>query len=220
MAAKKLTNSDKHVVVDAERQQGKNKNKSIASKATPIPNISYSVVHAIRGRIRFRIPRLAKDSEYANKLQRLIESDARITNVRINPAAASIAIAYQPGVISGEKMRSHLVNLIQTAPNIALPAPVTAKTIAKAILDAVINFIDGTRNINKARTAIKHQEVKPNIWERILGSAKAVIKGLKSAIVFILPNQQWRSQSSKKKLGLQPLAPPPMAGSKHRLALP
>ncbi|BAY11386.1 HMA2 domain-containing protein [Calothrix sp. NIES-2098] len=193
MASKKLSNSHERVLVNVERQQGKNTNKSLASTATPIPNISYSVVHAIPGRIRFRIPRLAKDSEYANKLQRLIESDARITNVRINFSAASIVINYQPKVISGEQMRSHLVNLIQTAPNIAIPAPVTAKTIAKAIFDALINLIDGTRNINKARTAIQHKEVKTDIWERILASAKSVIKGLKSAIVFILPNKQWRS---------------------------
>jgi Heavy metal associated domain 2 len=220
MASRKLTNSDKNAVVDAQRQQGKNTTKSVASKATPMPNISYSVVHAIPGRIRFRIPRLAKDSEYANKLKQLIESDAKTTNVRINLSAASIVINYQPGVISGDQMRSHLVNLIQTAPNIALPAPVTAKTIARAIFDALINLIDGTRNINKARTAIKHQEVKTDIWERILGSAKTVIQGLKSAILFILPNKQWRSQSSKKKLGLQSLAPPAVGGGKHRLALP
>ncbi len=210
MAAKKLTNSEKNVV-DADGQQ---------PKTTSPQKISYSVAHAIRGRIRFRIPRLAKDSEYANKLQRLVESDARTTNVRINPAAASIVIHYEPGLISGEQMRSHLVNLIQTAPNVVLPAPVTAKTVARAIFDALLNLIDGTRNINKARTAIKHKEVKTDTWERILGSTKTAIKGLKSAIMFILPNKQWRSQTSKKKLGLQSLAPPATDRGKHRLALP
>ncbi|OUL21918.1 hypothetical protein BV378_25815 [Nostoc sp. RF31YmG] len=220
MVSKKLTNSDKHVGVDAERQQRKNTTKSVVSKATPIQNISYSVVHAIPGRIRFRIPRLAKDSDYGNKLQRLIESDARTTNVRINSSAASIVIHYQAGVISAEHMRSHLVNLIQTAPNIALPAPVTAKTIARAIFDALLNLIDSTRNINKARTAIQHREVKTDTWERVLSSAKTLIKGLKSTIMFILPNKQWRSQTTKKKLGLQPLAPPAVGRGKHRLALP
>ena len=103
-------------------------------------------------------------------------------------------------------MRSHLVNLIQTAPNIVLPAPVTAKTIARAIFDALINLIDGTRNINKARTAIKYREVRTNNWERVLRSVKTLIKRLKSAIMFILPNKQWRSQSSSKDVGLERLA--------------
>lgn len=192
--------------------------QKIANKTSLPQKISYSVVHAIPGRIRFRIPRLAKDSEYANKLKRLIESDARTTNVRINSSAASIAINYQPGVISDHQMRSHLVNLIQTAPNIAIPAPVTAKSVAQAIFDALINLIDSTRNINKARTAIQHKEVKTDIWERVLSGTKTAIKGLKSAIMFILPNK--RSQTSKKKLGLPSLAPPSVGGGKHRLALP
>ncbi|OUL17890.1 hypothetical protein BV372_34440 [Nostoc sp. T09] len=219
MASRNITNFDKNAVIEGHRPQRQKPTKSVANKTAPLPNISYTVVHAIPGRIRFRIPRLAKDSEYANKLQRLIESDARTTNVRINSSAASIVIHYQPGVISGDQMRSHLVNLIQTAPNIAIPAPVTAKTIARAIFDALLNLIDSTRNINRARTAIQHREVKTDTWERVLSSAKALIKGLKSTIMFILPNKQWRSQTSKKKLG-QPLAPPAIAVDKHRLALP
>ncbi len=158
--------------------------------------ISYSVAHAIPGRIRFRIPRLLKDSEYANKLKQVIESDSRTTNVRVNPSAASIVINYQPGVISDEQMRSHLVNLIQTAPNIALPKPVTAKTILGSIFDGIINLIDGTRNINKARTAIKHKPLRTDPWERFLSTTENMVKGLKSAIMFILPNKRLRSQSA------------------------
>ncbi|MEA5627955.1 HMA2 domain-containing protein [Nostoc sp. UHCC 0251] len=206
MTAKKLTNYEKTVVNDPHQQQSKKATKSVASKTTPPQYISYSVAHAIAGRIRFRIPLLAKDSEYADKLQRLIESDPKTTNVRINSSAASIVIHYQLGVVSDQQMRSHLVNLIQSAPNVAMPAPVTAKSVARAIFDALINLIDGTRNINKARTAIKHRQVRTNSWERVLSSAKTLIKGLKSAILFILPNKQWRSQSSSKDVGLERLA--------------
>ncbi|QIR37087.1 hypothetical protein HCG51_10325 [Tolypothrix sp. PCC 7910] len=199
-------------------QQLNKKINRVPNKTAQNQHISYTIIHAIPGRIRFRIPQIARDSEYANKLKRLIESDTIATNVRINPAAASIVINYQPGVISDNQMRLHLVNLIQTAPNITLPAPVTAKSVAKAIFDALINLIDGTRNINKARTAIQHKEVKTDIWERLLSGTKTAIQGLKSTIMFILPNK--RSQSGKKKLGLQSLPSPAVGVDKRRLALP
>jgi hypothetical protein len=189
MAVKKLTDSEKNVVVNGREQQ----HKIIQPEKIP-----YSVAHAIPGRIRFRISRLAKDSEYAKKLQRLVESDARTTNVRINPAAASIVIEYQSKLVSGAQMRSHLIDLIQTAPSVVLPSPVTIRSIAKTLFDAVLNLIDGTRNLNKARTAIKHKEVKTNTWERLLSSTKTIVKGLKSAIMFILPNKQLRLSSNPK----------------------
>jgi hypothetical protein len=205
MATNKRAHPDKNATLPQHTQQPKKTTKSVANKTESLPKISYSVVHAIPGRVRFRIPRLAKDSEYAHKLQQVIESDSRTTNVRINSSAASIVINYQLGVVSDAKMRSHLVNLIQTAPNITLPAPATAKSIAKAIFDAVLNLIDSTRNINKARTAIVHKELKTDTWERVLSSVKTLVKGLKSAIMFLLPNKQWRSQNSNGKVGLQSL---------------
>lgn len=204
MSYKKRSNANPHSTSNLHRQQSQKTTKSVVNK-TPAPEkISYSVAHAIAGRIRFRIPRLAVDSEYADKLKRVIEADSRITNVRINQTAACIVINYQPSIISDEQMRSHLVDLIQIAPTIVLPTPVTAKSIAKAIFDAVLNLIDSTRNINQAHNAIAHGEFRTNTWERVLSGTKTAIKGIKSAIMFVLPNKQWRSQNSKNKFGLQP----------------
>lgn len=59
-------------------------------------SVTYHVVHAIRGRIRFRVPRLRHDSDYAVRLQTLTEADDWVTDVRINRTAASIAITYHP----------------------------------------------------------------------------------------------------------------------------
>lgn len=202
MTSSKRSNSDKSAILNRHRQP--KKTISVANKTAPQQKISYSVAHAIPGRIRFRIPRLLKDSEYADKLKLVIESDSKTTNVRVNPQAASIVINYQPGVISDEQMRSHLVNLIQTAPNIVLPTQATTKSIVGVIFDALINLIESTRNINKARNAIIYKRFRTDAWERILSTTKTVIKGLKSATMFILPNKQ--RQLQRQSVGLQPLA--------------
>ncbi|MBE9007783.1 hypothetical protein IQ259_22645 [Fortiea sp. LEGE XX443] len=181
--------------VNVHGQTGKT-SKHVTSQQAPSQQISYSVAHAIAGRIRFRIPRLSKDSEYANKLKLAIESKIKNAKVRINPTASSVVIHYPTGLMSDEQMRSHLVNLIQTAPNIALPTKVSTKTIVGSIFDAWINLMDGLRNLNKARTAIQHQQVRRDPWERLLSFGESMIKGLKSTIVFILPNKRWQSQSA------------------------
>jgi hypothetical protein len=202
MTSRKRSNCDKSAILNLHRQP-KKITSSVVNKTAPSQKISYSVAHAIPGRIRFRIPRLVKDSEYANKLKLVIESDPRTTNVRVNRTAASIVINYRLGEISNNQMRLHLVNLIQTAPNIVLPTEATAKSILGAIFDALINLIDSTRNINQARNAIVHRRFRTDTWERVLSSAKTIIKRLKSAMMFILPNKRWRSRSAPNPVGLQ-----------------
>ncbi|MBD2594469.1 hypothetical protein H6G74_09020 [Nostoc spongiaeforme FACHB-130] len=158
--------------------------------------ITYSIAHEISGRIRFRVPRLAKDKEYASKLKVAIESQIKNAKVRINPTASSIVINYPSDLMPDEQMRSQLVHLIQSAPNIVLPTKVSNKTIVTTIFDALTNLIDSLRNANKARNAIQHQEIRKDRWERLLSTGERIIQGLKSAIMFILPSKQWRSQSA------------------------
>ncbi len=73
--------------------------------------VAYSVVHAIPGRVRFRVSRLVSDAEYAHRLQMFAESDSNITGVRINRDAASVAFNYQSPPLE----ISDLVGLIQSA---------------------------------------------------------------------------------------------------------
>jgi hypothetical protein len=80
--------------------------------------IAYSVVHAIPGRIRFHLPRLAEDRAYGRRLERLLNNDPQTMSVRVNIDAASIAIAYKPSQISV----SHWVNLMELALQINLPS--------------------------------------------------------------------------------------------------
>jgi Cu2+-exporting ATPase len=86
-------------------------------------DVAYQIVHEIPGRIRFRVPRLATDPDYVHRLTVLTQADTKVTDVRVNTAAASVALSYDIGLISDEKMqsrsmenaRSHLIELIQTA---------------------------------------------------------------------------------------------------------
>ncbi|MCF2147637.1 hypothetical protein IQ276_014670 [Desmonostoc muscorum LEGE 12446] len=74
-------------------------------------NLTYSVVHAIPGRIRFHLPRLAEDRAYTRRLEKLIKNDPQTISVRVNSGAASIAIAYK----SSQTSVNHWVNLMELA---------------------------------------------------------------------------------------------------------
>ncbi|MCX7593375.1 MAG: HAD-IC family P-type ATPase, partial [Fischerella sp.] len=82
--------------------------------------INYHVVHAIPGRVRFRVPLLAHNPDYADNLLYLLESDSRVMGVRLNRQAASIAISYQLSQLSdscveNQFMQAYLVRLLQQA---------------------------------------------------------------------------------------------------------
>jgi Cu2+-exporting ATPase len=78
------------------------------------PKVAYAVVHAIPGRIRFRIPRV-RNTEYAQRLQILLESNSLVNSVRIKPSAASVVVTYKANKTSETKARSHFAYIIQTA---------------------------------------------------------------------------------------------------------
>ncbi|MDZ8189977.1 MAG: hypothetical protein RMX96_34725 [Nostoc sp. ChiSLP02] len=191
MTSRKRSNSPKSASLNLHLPSTK-VGKNLAQKTLASSKISYSIVHAIPGRIRFRIPLLARDAEYSNQIKSVMESDKRVINVRVNPQAASIIINYRVGVISDNQMREHLIGLIQTAQDVLVPREITIKSIVETIFDALINLIDSTRNLNQARNIIVYRKFRTNVWERILSTSRSVIKRLKSATMFILPNKRWR----------------------------
>lgn len=87
---------------------------------------SYSVVHAIQGRVRLRVPRLRHDKDYAQRLQALLEADPLITSVRIKPAAASLVVTYKSNAVADAKMRSRLSCLILAADDVGI-VPIAPK---------------------------------------------------------------------------------------------
>lgn len=100
------------------------------------PKSKIDIIHSTPGRVRFRVPQVADDPDYAQRLEQLVKSTVDVTKVRVNPTAASVAIAYQAGSMSDAQMRSHLASLIQTA------APTqTSKSSASEIV-AMPNLTD------------------------------------------------------------------------------
>ncbi|MBU7582045.1 MAG: cadmium-translocating P-type ATPase [Nostoc sp. TH1S01] len=81
----------------------------------PVSKVVYSVVHAVPGRMRLRIPQLRNNTAYMQRLQTLLEVDPLVTSVRIKPAAASLVVTYKTSQVSDAKMRSRLSCLIMTA---------------------------------------------------------------------------------------------------------
>lgn len=74
--------------------------------------VTYSVLHQINGRIRFHLPILTSDRAYGRRLEKLLQADPVVENVRINIDAASIAISYKP---QAEIAVSHWVSLMELA---------------------------------------------------------------------------------------------------------
>ena len=73
------------------------------------------LVHSIPGRVRFRVPRLANDADYAHCLEALMASQDGVTQVRVRRAAASIVIGYNTQRLSDVQMGEVLLELIQTS---------------------------------------------------------------------------------------------------------
>jgi copper chaperone CopZ len=75
--------------------------------------VTYSIVHAIPGRIRFHIPQIACDRKYVQRLENLLKADPVVTSERINPDAASVVITYQTGTLRDSQERTH--NVVEAA---------------------------------------------------------------------------------------------------------
>lgn len=104
--------------------------KQVAQKSSIIAGVAYSVVHTIPGRIRFRVPLVAHDLYYAQRLQELLESDSHILEVRVNPWAASVAIRYEQSA-SNRLIEAYLVGLLHQA-KFRQPSTVNRQQVTKS----------------------------------------------------------------------------------------
>jgi hypothetical protein len=98
-------------------------------QAKPSAKVAYSIAHVIPGRIRFHVPRIAKDPKYVQRLEALLKADPTVIGERINRAAASVVITYKSAVKANSKdcdssvletAISHLANLLQSASDVAV----------------------------------------------------------------------------------------------------
>lgn len=120
-----MSASDRELISQNTSTQGNGKEATVAEPNQSVaqsPEVDYQIVHEIRGRIRFKVPRLATDPDYVQRLTVLSKTDAKVTEVRLNTDARSIAFSYDADLMGTQKMRSHLIDLIQSAsqPNIFL----------------------------------------------------------------------------------------------------
>ncbi|MFB2772325.1 hypothetical protein ACE1AT_24005 [Pelatocladus sp. BLCC-F211] len=79
------------------------------------PQEVYSITYAMSGQVGLCVPRISRDSRYLERLRKLLQAEALVTNVQINSTAASVVVTYNCGKMSDEAVRSHLTNLIQCA---------------------------------------------------------------------------------------------------------
>lgn len=74
----------------------------------------YAIAHAVPGRVRLRMPQLAIDANFASRLQQALKADEYVNQVRVNRAAASIAINYDNQGLSDWDLGMRLMNIINT----------------------------------------------------------------------------------------------------------
>ena len=74
----------------------------------------YTIAHAVPGRVRLRMPQLAIDANFARRLEQALSADEYVKQVRVNRAAASIAINYNNQGLSDWELGLRLMNIINT----------------------------------------------------------------------------------------------------------
>jgi cation transport ATPase len=75
----------------------------------------YQVVHSTLGRYRIRIPRLADDFEFSQKLSGLVESLQFVDEVRISPKASSLIVCYKVSKVNTCDIEGQLFSCIEQA---------------------------------------------------------------------------------------------------------
>lgn len=95
------------------------------------------IVHVTVGRLRIRVPRIAADAAYANRLNWLLESFDFVTSVRINLVASCLVIYHHPEVPT-LTLAEQLQQVMQQAEEPDLPVGVLTKTE----LRPMINWIE------------------------------------------------------------------------------
>ena len=77
--------------------------------------IDCEVVHSTAWRIRIRVPTLARDAAYAERLNQWVTALDEVAQVRLNPVARSIVVEYAERADTIAPRQQVLLNLIQQA---------------------------------------------------------------------------------------------------------
>ncbi|AUB43256.1 copB, Cu2+-exporting ATPase (plasmid) [Nostoc flagelliforme CCNUN1] len=86
---------------------------TVSSIYEEVDKLGYKVIHSNERRLRIYLPRLAVDTEYAKTLKQVMESFDFVTDVRINPAAKSIAIEHDNQGVSSTLIQEKILSYIE-----------------------------------------------------------------------------------------------------------
>lgn len=75
----------------------------------------YQIAHLTAGRIRFRVPRLADDADYADRLKQAIKIYPFVTGVSINLKAVSLTVSYRSSQVSDTVAQEKIIAAILQA---------------------------------------------------------------------------------------------------------
>jgi len=96
-----------------------------SSTPLPYPGSTLQVLHHIPGRIRIRVPRLGANERHAIWLAAALDVIPGVTHLRINRAASSVVIQYQP--TAAEQLRIRLRELLEDLQQDSEAGPVSNK---------------------------------------------------------------------------------------------
>lgn len=77
-------------------------------------SLNYKIVHAIPGRIRISVPRVAEDIEYAEYIDDLLMRNQAVKSVRINRQATSVLVNYSNDIVSDLEMQAYLAEVLDS----------------------------------------------------------------------------------------------------------
>ncbi|MFP5271516.1 MAG: hypothetical protein ACLGGO_14910 [Coleofasciculus sp.] len=106
---------DGHDITNATPYELNDKHPIVALNTNS--TVVYSLVHAVPGRMRFRVPKVAEDPAYLRRLELLVKKDDWITQMRCNSTVASVVMTYNPIEVSEAEAGLHFISLIQIAAN-------------------------------------------------------------------------------------------------------
>ena len=136
--------------------QTQGNNFQVLSSAQKPREIDCEVLHAIPGRIRLGIPKLAGDPTYGEKLTYALESLAWVGEVRINPAASCAIVNYQSHPGSESQQQAAILAIVQEADALALLPTAALETLEDELASfwdrfsgELQNFLAGSEGVGK-----------------------------------------------------------------------
>ncbi|MBZ8179466.1 hypothetical protein [Oscillatoria salina] len=127
----------------------------------------YRILHAVPGRIRVLIPEVAKNADYAKRLERLAVADNRIINIRISSDTASVIVDYSANRVDQDEMESYLASLIQAASELGMEQfrpDKNGKTNGKLTDSQELVAVGSTKKLNQEKNApVAEEQLPPKV---------------------------------------------------------